>query len=141
MAESTIWWMLAGGAVALELVTGTFYLLMLAVGLAAGALAAHAGAGLTTQFLAAALVGVGAVVGWHLKRRGQPREAHANANPNVNLDIGESVQVDAWAPDHTAQVRYRGANWTVVPFGGVPHGTGAHRVREVSGSRLVVEKV
>ncbi|MFZ2989079.1 NfeD family protein, partial [Ideonella sp.] len=30
MADSTIWWLLAGGAVALELVTGTFYLLMLA---------------------------------------------------------------------------------------------------------------
>ena len=141
MADSTIWWMLAGGAVALELVTGTFYLLMLAVGLVAGALAAHAGAGLATQFLAAALVGVGAVVGWHLKRRRDPPEATANANPNVNLDIGESVQVESWAPDHTAQVRYRGANWTVVPFGGIPQGTGVHRVREVSGSRLVVEKV
>ena len=30
MAESTIWWLLAGSAVAIELVTGTFYLLMLA---------------------------------------------------------------------------------------------------------------
>ena len=36
MAESTIWWLLAGAAVALELVTGTFYLLMLAVGLGRG---------------------------------------------------------------------------------------------------------
>ena len=41
MEESTIWWLLAGVAVVTELLTGTFYLLMLAVGLAAAALAAH----------------------------------------------------------------------------------------------------
>ncbi|MGA8787294.1 MAG: NfeD family protein, partial [Polaromonas sp.] len=32
MSESSIWWLLAGAAVAVELMTGTFYLLMLAVG-------------------------------------------------------------------------------------------------------------
>ena len=45
MAESTIWWLCAGAAVAVELLTGTFYLLMLATGLAAAAVAAHLGAG------------------------------------------------------------------------------------------------
>ena len=30
MSESTIWWLLAGVAVAVELATGTFYLLMVA---------------------------------------------------------------------------------------------------------------
>ena len=29
MTQPTFWWLLAGGAVALELLTGTFYLLML----------------------------------------------------------------------------------------------------------------
>ena len=53
MAESTIWWLLAGSAVAIELVTGTFYLLMLAFGLAAAALAAHAGAPLVVQIVTA----------------------------------------------------------------------------------------
>jgi hypothetical protein len=39
-------------------------------------------------------------------------------------------------------VRYRGTVWTAIPAGGVPGGTGAHRVREVSGgSRLVLEKI
>ena len=41
MAESTLWWLLAGGIVAAELLTGTFYLLMLALGVAAAAIAAH----------------------------------------------------------------------------------------------------
>ena len=141
MADSTIWWLLAGAAVAIELITGTFYLLMLAIGLVAGALAAHAGAGPTMQLVAAALIGGGAVAGWHVQRGRRPAEAPAGANPNVNLDVGETVQVDAWRADHTANVRYRGANWTVVPAGGEPRGPGRYRVREVTGSRLVVEKI
>lgn len=141
MADSTVWWLLAGVAVALELVTGTFYLLMLSIGLAAGALAAYAGAGLTVQLLAAALVGGGAVVGWHLVRGRQPAGPAASANPDVNLDVGETVVVDAWQADGTAQVRYRGASWTVVQMPGAAPRIGTHRVREVVGNRLVVEKI
>jgi membrane protein implicated in regulation of membrane protease activity len=141
MAESTIWWLLTGTAVAVELLTGTFYLLMLAIGLAAGALAAHAGASTTVQIIAAALIGGGAVALWHLKRGRQPPGLAASANRDVNLDVGEVVHVEAWNPDGTASIRYRGANWTVVPEGGAVQSSGAHRVREVIGNRLVVEKI
>jgi membrane protein implicated in regulation of membrane protease activity len=141
MAESTIWWLLTGTAVAVELVTGTFYLLMLAIGLAAGALAAHAGASTTVQILAAAAIGGGAVALWHLKRGSQPAGPAASANRDVNLDVGEIVHVEAWNADGTANIKYRGANWTVVPEGGAVQSTGAHRVREVVGNRLVVEKI
>ena len=41
LQDSTLWWLLAGSLVAVELVTGTFYLLALAVGAVAGAIAAH----------------------------------------------------------------------------------------------------
>ena len=141
MADSTIWWLLAGAAVAVELVTGTFYLLMLAFGLAAGALAAYAGASEPTQLIAAAIVGGGSVSGWYLLRRRRPPEPEASANRDMNLDIGETVHVDAWNADGTANVHYRGANWTVMPAPGTSQGTGAHRVREVVGSRLLVEKL
>ena len=57
MEESTIWWLLAGGVVAAELLTGTFYLLMLAVGLAAAAIAAHLGLSTALQIVTAAVVG------------------------------------------------------------------------------------
>ena len=40
MNESTIWWLIAGSLVGIELMTGTFYLLMLAIGASAGAIAA-----------------------------------------------------------------------------------------------------
>src|SRR4051812_27561205 len=69
MADSTTWWLLAGAAVAVELLTGTFYLLMLGIGMAAGALAAHAGAGRATQLVVAAVVGGGTVAAWHLVRK------------------------------------------------------------------------
>src|SRR6478735_10058836 len=59
MADSTVWWLLAGTAVAVELVTGTFYLLMLGIGLAAGAIAAHLGAGIAVQLVVGALIGGG----------------------------------------------------------------------------------
>jgi membrane protein implicated in regulation of membrane protease activity len=141
MQDSTVWWLLTGTAVAVELATSSFYLLMLAIGLAAGAMAAHVGGAVPTQLVAAAIVGGGAVAALRLQRRGRPAAADAASNRDVNLDIGETVQVDAWQADRTALVRYRGANWTVVAAPGSGQEHGAHRVREVVGSRLVVEKI
>ncbi|MBX3652767.1 MAG: NfeD family protein [Ramlibacter sp.] len=140
MAESTVWWLLSGAAVAVELLTGTFYLLMITLGLVAAALGAHLGAPVVAQIVIAALVGGGAVVIWHVVRGKRPAAPPATANRDVNLDIGESVHVESWGPDGTATVKYRGAQWTVVPVPGTVPGTGAHRVREVVGNRLVVEK-
>ena len=57
MAQSTIWWLITGGLVAVELLTSTFYLLMLAIGMAAAAGFAHAGANATVQIWVAATVG------------------------------------------------------------------------------------
>ena len=140
MAESTLWWLLAGGTVAVELLTGTFYLLMLAIGLACAALAAHLGAGLVVQIVVAAAVGGGAVVAWHLKQTRSTAEPPAQANPNVNLDIGEVVLIAAWKPDGTADVHHRGARWTAIHRAGVSPTAGAHRVAEMVGNRLLVDK-
>lgn len=141
MAESTIWWLLAGAAVVVELTTGTFYLLMLAIGLAAAALAAQFGAGTVAQLLTAAIVGGGAVVSWYFTRGHRAAASPASANPDVNLDIGETVTVDSWNPDGTATVKYRGANWTVMHRPGSAPSSGLHRVAEVIGSRLLVDKI
>ena len=141
MAESTIWWLATGGAVAVELLTGTFYLLMMAIGCAAAALSAHMGWSTTAQVVVAALVGGGAVIGWHLRQmKRRKQEPPAQANANVNLDIGESVQIDAWNPDGTADVHYRGARWTAVHRAGVLPSPGPHRVAELVGNRLLVDK-
>jgi len=141
MAVSTLWWIGAGLAVAVELATGTFYLLMIAIGLAAGAMAAHLGGGLTTQLVVSALVGGGAVALWYLRRQRYPQTVAAGSNPDVNLDIGEIVHIDQWMPDGTATVKYRGANWTVLHRSGNLPSTGSHRVVEMVGSRLIVDKI
>lgn len=141
MEMTTIWWLATGAAVAVELFTGTFYLLMFAVGLAAAALAAHAGLGNSMQLVVAAVVGGGAVFGWHMRKIRRPTAPVASANKDVNLDIGETVYIEHWAPDGTATIKYRGANWTAVHRNSAAPSTGAHRVAEIIGSRLMVEKI
>ncbi|WP_294772664.1 NfeD family protein [uncultured Rhodoferax sp.] len=140
MSQPTLWWLATGALVVLELLTGTFYLLMLALGTAAAALAAHLGLGLVPQLVLAALVGGGAVVAWHIKRAAGRKELPAQANPNVNMDIGETVQVSTWNPDGTAHVQYRGAQWTAVHRAGINPTPGPHRVAELVGNRLLVDK-
>ena len=140
MSESTIWWLLAGAAVGIELVTGTFYLLMLAIGLAAAAIAAHLGLPLTWQLVTAALVGGGAVVLWHYFRGDQGSKAPAQSNADVHIDIGEPVFVEAWNVDGTTSVKYRGSNWAAITHGSAPS-AGQHRIKELLGNRLVLEKI
>lgn len=140
MSESTVWWLLAGVLVALELSTGTFYLLMLAVGAVAGALAAHAALALTGQLVVSAVVGLALVVGCYLVRRRKPGDPSARAERSVNLDLGETLQITQWQDDRTASVRYRGAQWTVLLREGVSPEPGLYRVTELQGNRLVVDK-
>ena len=78
---------------------------------------------------------------WHFQRGKQPRGPAASANRDVNMDVGETVHVDGWSADGTASIKYRGANWTAQAAEGTMHATGAHRVREVVGNRLIVEKI
>ena len=142
MSESTIWWLLAGAAVAAELVTGTFYLLMLAIGLAAGAVAAYLGFGTVTQLLVAAALGGGAVFGWYFYRSTRPAPLPASANRDVHIDIGEAVHVERWNADGTATVKFRGANWTAISADPTDSDvTGNFRIRELLGNRLVIEKI
>ena len=141
MDHSTAWWLLAGLLVIAELLTGTFYLLMLALGAIVGALCAHFGQSTSTQIVAAALLGAGAVFACYLLRKRSPRRQPASSNRDVNMDVGETVNIEQWNSDGTAQVRYRGAVWTVMGRPGALTSPGAHRVAEVIGSRLLVDKV
>lgn len=142
MSDATIWWLLAGSAVAVELVTGTFYLLMLAIGLVAGALAAQLGLALMGQMLIAAALGGGAVAAWHWRRSQSPAPKPANANPDVHLDIGEAVHVPGWNADGTATVTFRGAQWTAIAADQTePARPGNFRIKELLGNRLVIERL
>jgi membrane protein implicated in regulation of membrane protease activity len=138
MSASTLWWVLAGLLVVAELLTGTFYLLMLALGSAAGAIAAHLGLTGTLQMVAAALVGGGATAIWHFRRARAPRSAPAASNSDVNIDIGQTVQVEAWNEKGLARVPYRGASWEVQHVGPGQPASGEHVIVAVRGNRLDV---
>jgi len=143
MADWVMWLIWAGGLVVVELFTGTFYLLMLALGLAAGALAALAGAAMWLQLLVAALVGVIATLTLRRSRFGKSGKVDAAHDPNVNLDIGQQVSISKWS-EHpgggqpTARVTYRGAMWDVELAPGSAVRAGAFTIREMRGSRLIV---
>lgn len=138
VSASTLWWSAAGVAVVVELLTGTFYLLMMAIGLVAAAVAAHLGLTNTWQVIAAAVVGGGATALWHWKRASQPHSAPVRENRDANLDIGERVFVTAWAADRTARVQYRGSGWTARLQPGAVEQAGAHIVSAVEGNWLVL---
>lgn len=139
-STATVWWIAAGLLVAAELASGTFYLLMLAVGACAGALAAHLGLGETTQMVMAAIVGGTAVIALNRRRSRGLKAAPAASNPDMNLDIGQSVQVDAWSADGLAQVQYRGAAWQARFIGSAPARSGRHVIRAVEGSCLLLDR-
>lgn len=110
MTTSTLWFVCALIALGTEFLTGTLYLLVFAVALAGGGIAALQGTTNTNQFLAASLAGLvalAAVTAW--KRRRPPRAPQTQDDP----DIGQSVSV--LTIDHNdpnqARVFYRGAQW------------------------------
>jgi membrane protein implicated in regulation of membrane protease activity len=138
LSSATLWWIAAGIAVAAELATGTFYLLMIALGMAAGAVVAHLGGSGTAQVVVGAIAAAAATGGWHVKRARHPQSAPAAQNRDVNLDIGERVHVEAWGADNTARVQYRGTQWTARLQPGATASPGAHRVTAVEGNWLVL---
>jgi membrane protein implicated in regulation of membrane protease activity len=110
VAAYWIWWAMGGVLVAVELLTGTIYLLAVGVAFAAGGVAAWLGASHAAQLLAASVVGVVGVFAAHRWRR-----TRAPGTPDASYDVGQPVQVRGWQPDGTARVSYRGTLWSAVP--------------------------
>lgn len=137
MTDWMMWLALAGVLVIVELFTGTFYILMIAIGATAGVVAALGGAGGSTQIVIAAIVGVLATVVMRRSRLGAPKRQSAERDPDVNIDIGQRVIVGIWH-NGRARVQYRGAPWDVELAPGGREESGEFRVVEVSGNRLIV---
>lgn len=142
MSDWMLWFVIAGTLVVLEMFTGTFYLLMVGVGFAAGGVTALAGGTGTVQLAVAAFVGIIATYGLRKSRWGSEARRDAARDPDVNLDIGQSLVVDAWGGEEggsrTARATYRGAEWDIELERGVPATPGTYVIREVKGSRLIV---
>ena len=138
--ELWLLWVIAGFVLVIaELVTGTFYLLVVGFGAFAGALVAFIGGNELVQALvgsAVALAGAFAVHHWHLRNRGSsPHGANM-------LDRGEAVVLEGWVDEkaRVARVKYRGAWWDArlkEPDGHPPPGTTLY-IDSQEGSTLVV---
>lgn len=127
------WWIVAAALVAVELTTGTFYLLVYGTAAAAAGVAAWLGFGWGAQFLAA---GVIAALGTLALKRWKRDTAHPESTAQ-DMDIGQTVQVESWQ-DGRGQVRYRGALWDAEagPAGIDP--ARPLRIRAVRGSTLIL---
>jgi membrane protein implicated in regulation of membrane protease activity len=137
MSDWMMWGVLAGVLVIFELFTGTFYVLMVAIGMGVGALAALLGFGMPAQIVVAAVVGVIATGLLHRSRLGRPARGDADRDPNVNIDIGQALTVGEWQ-NGKARVMYRGAPWDVELSPGAQAQAGSFKIVAVQGSRLVV---
>lgn len=133
MAPYIYWFLLALGLLALEMATGTFYMLVLSIALAIGGAAALLELGLPLQLTLSALAGI---VGTVILRR--IKAAHPKEAVDQNLDVGQPVQVLSWREDGMARVHYRGAEWDAEPeFAGAPR-EGPFYIKEMRGSILIL---
>ena len=106
--EEYWWWAIAGIALVIaELITGTFYLLVLGIAALAGAAAAFMHYSFWIQAPAAAAI---AIIGVTLVTRFRNGQV---SQPAVSLDVGQSVVLDGWVNERErlARVRYRNATW------------------------------
>ena len=142
MSDWMIWFAVACVLIILEMASGTFYLLMIAIGAAAGGIAALSGLHGTVQCIIAAVVAALATYALRRSRYGRSEQIDAARDPGVNIDIGQTLEVDAWRNVHgapsTARVMYRGALWDVELAAGDAATPGIFVIQEMQGNRLIV---
>ncbi|TSA10782.1 MAG: NfeD family protein [Betaproteobacteria bacterium] len=106
--ETYLIWLVAGFALVIaELVTGTFFLLVLGVAAFAGSATAWFGLGFWVEALCAATVAIAGVF-WVRQQR------KATQQPDMaSLDVGQAVAFEAWVSREqgAARVTYRNTQW------------------------------
>lgn len=136
--ESYIGWFVLGfGLLLAELLTGTFYLMVIAVALGVAGLAALAGASFPLQVVIAAAISLGGSL-WLRRSRFGLRANSPGVDPVQNMDVGQSLRIENWSAARTARASYRGADWDVELAPGEPAIAGEFVIREIAASRLIV---
>jgi len=133
-----VWWLAAVVLVIAEMLSGTFYLIAVALGLAAAGLSAYMGVSWGGQAAIAALlctVSVAAIYRW---KQGQGK-THGQAN--LAYDIGQTVNVVNWLDERHARVSYRGPEWDAELAGQAQADKARQvwRIKDMAGSRLIIE--
>jgi len=134
LMEIYVYWFLLGlFLLALEMASGTFYLLVVAIAMAVGGVAALLDASIAWQLTLSAT----AVVAGTLILRNW-KNIKGNSVPDVELDVGQPVQVLAWHENGTARVMYRGAEWDAESESADMPRDGTIYIKAVRGSSLVL---
>ena len=130
------WWFVAGfGLLIAELLSGTFYLLVIALAAGGAGVAALLGAGLPVQLVVAAIIGFSGSL-W--LRRSRAQQKGAASNVLQNLDVGQSIRIDQWIDGRTARASYRGAQWDVELAGDGVAEPGEFQIADMRANRLIV---
>lgn len=137
MQAYVIWFIAAFALIGAELMAGTFYLLVIGIGLAGGGVAALAGASTPMQIAAAAVIAVAGILILRSTRAGAALRPRV---PEVPPDVGQPVQVVERRPDGSLRVNYRGAHWDAEPEGPLPEASagGVLYIRALRGTKLIV---
>jgi membrane protein implicated in regulation of membrane protease activity len=134
-------WLLGGLLlVVVELMTGTFYLLILGIAAGIGSLIAFFDQPLWVQAVIAAIT---AGVGGFLVNR-YHRAVNASSPKDTANDVGQTVTIESWVSEsqRLARVRYRGTTWDADVLGNDRAEVGARLyVVATQGSRLKVSSV
>lgn len=137
MEGSLVWAAIGLVLVITELVTGTFYLLMLGVASFGAALTAWLGLNFAVQSIVAVVTAATGCYGIRLYR------AKNRARQMAPIDTGMPANFEAWVdlPARLARVRYRGASWDARVDGAEPLEPGSTvYVLAVDGNTLRVSK-
>lgn len=138
MGDWVWWFVVAFVLLVAELLTGTFYLLVISIALAAAGAASLAGASLVVQLIVAVVIGfAGALL---LRRMRFGRRHNDPADPLQNMDVGQSIVVDGWTGSRTARANYRGAQWDVQLAAGEDAAPGEFVIQSIQANRLVVTR-
>lgn len=136
MTDYIIWFLLALAMLTAEMATGTFYLLVLAIALGAGGLAALTGLTLAAQIAISAVIGI---IGTLLLRR--TKLSHPDPSTNQSLDIGQPVRVIHKLDNGALRVAYRGAEWdALLASADTPHDKTLF-IHSVQGSKLILSHI
>jgi membrane protein implicated in regulation of membrane protease activity len=133
MENYIYWFLLALVLVGLEMASGTFYLLVVAIAMAVGGGAALLGASMVWQLVLGAMTGIAGTVVLRRWKSTQPIET-----PNASFDIGQPVRVIKWHDNGTARVVYRGAEWDAEPESAATPRDVTLYIKAVQGSGLVL---
>lgn len=137
MAAHWWWIVLALSLGALELVSGTFYLLLVALGCLMAALLAWTGLGVAWQVLTATLWS-GMFCYALMRYRGAHPLQDASGIDTDDLDAGHFVTVNQWDQTGQTTVQYRGARWQARGDIGSEQRLGTHVIVRIDGNQLIL---